>query len=56
MTKDKQKLPQNEKTLDKKLEFIFGLDEIKEKDLLKLKSLLVDLYEEKYGEIPIINL
>jgi len=56
MTKTKQKTPQPEKNLDKKLEFIFGLDELKEKDFLKVKSLLVDLYEEKYGEIPIINL
>lgn len=47
----------NEKIIiDKKLEFIFGVDEIKEKDLIKIKSLLVDLYEEKYGDIPILNL
>ena len=50
------KLASEEELIDKKLEFIFGIDEIKQKDLLKIKSLLVDLYEEKYGSIPILNL
>lgn len=50
------KLASDEGLIDKKLEFIFGIDEIKQKDLLKIKSLLVDLYEEKYGSIPILNL
>lgn len=50
------KLASDEELIDKKLEFIFGVDEIKPKDLLKIKSLLVDLYEEKYGSIPILNL
>lgn len=49
-------LSSEEELIDKKLEFIFGVDEIKQKDLLKIKSLLVDLYEEKYGSIPILNL
>lgn len=50
------KLASDEELIDKKLEFIFGVDQIKPKDLLKIKSLLVDLYEEKYGSIPILNL
>lgn len=50
------KLASDEELIDKKLEFIFGIDEIKQKDLLKIKSLLVDLYEEKYGSSPILNL
>lgn len=42
--------------IDKKLEFIFCVDDIKKEDLLKIKSLLVELYEAKYGEIPIITI
>lgn len=45
-----------EDLIDKKLEFIFGVDEIKQKDFIKIKSLLIDLYEEKYGEIPILTI
>lgn len=51
--KDKQT---KEDVINRKLEFIFGLNEIKEEDLIKVKSLLVELYEEKHGEIPILTL
>jgi len=56
MSKKNENSLNDETILDKKLEFIFGVDEIKQKDLIKIKSLLVDLYEEKYGDIPILNL
>lgn len=56
MTIENDNLSVSEDTLNKKIEFIFGIDELKPKDLVKVKSLLVDLYEEKYGTIPILNL
>jgi hypothetical protein len=56
MSVKNDRLASDEELIDKKLEFIFGVDEIKQKDLLKIKSLLVDLYEEKYGSIPILSL
>jgi hypothetical protein len=56
MNVENDNVSSEEALIDRKLEFIFGVDEIKQKDLLKIKSLLVDLYEEKYGSIPILNL
>lgn len=41
--------------IDSKLETILGKDNLDEKDISKIKSLIVELWEEKYGVIPLIN-
>jgi hypothetical protein len=46
----------NEELINKKIETIFGINEVKEKDLINIKSLLVELYEEKHGTIPVLNI